>query len=758
MQKLFLLLVALLMSQSTFAQTCASVANATQEMIWTGTVSTDWNDACNWSPNGAPTADNPVLIPDVTNDPIVPTGITAMAKNILFRDGNPMLTVQSNATLTVTGTVVNLVSVTITNSGTISTSGFRSENNAPPVQTLTFLNQSTGVAHGSFFTSGGFGGSFGAIRLTNHGTINYSGSDRAIYLSHYTSTFDNYGTINITGGTGIQITVNNAVNHACGKILISAGAFLHDRDEDFLNHGLVQVAGDLNISNNERFVNYGVVKYGRLTRGEIKNTEGIIVHDALPIFTYGSSSMDVVNGIFTDADATLSAGTFTAPNTFTPSGTLPTGSQTLYAKITPSGGTCSFVVPFTYNNTTCTPVATATQEMIWTGTFSTDWNDACNWSPNGVPTATNRVTIYNVTNDPVILSGTTANAFQMDIGISANLTINNGGTLNMLPTDLSYGDRAINIYSNATFTNNGTLNATTTLFMNMIVLNDNTTFNNGGTANLGSTRMSIVIGGENAMVNNSASGIINFQSGRGFQCLFGTTDNVITNQGTMNYTGFDYFTSLNPGFTLNNSGTIDIQSGSGIAIQGGTLSNQACAKILMPARLYDNRSSGVTTNAGLMITGRINNTNGSFTNNGVLKYNSVSGNAIINNQNSSVIVNDTQPIFTYGGTYDGTIYGIFTDPAATMSAGTFTAPNIFVPSGLPFGSQTLFTRITPQSGTCSYVVPFSYNVPYPPVFSSLDTAAGEDCKPLSHTIRASDLDGDVISYRIVSGPSWLTLK
>lgn len=50
------------------------------------------------------------------------------------------------------------------------------------------------------------------------------------------------------------------------------------------------------------------------------------------------------------------------------------------------------------------------------------------------------------------------------------------------------------------------------------------------------------------------------------------------------------------------------------------------------------------------------------------------------------------------------------------------------------------------------------NVDYPPVFSSLNTAAGEDCKPFYHLVKATDLDGDNIDYKIVSGPSWLMLK
>lgn len=354
---------------------------------------------------------------------------------------------------------------------------------------------------------------------------------------------------------------------------------------------------------------------------------------------------------------------------------------------------------------TCASVSTTTQEMTWTGTASTDWNDACNWSPNGVPTATNPLRIQDVANDPVIMSGTTAFAFRMDILDDASLTINSGGELNVLPTNTSLGFIGIEVSSNGTFTNNGTLNATTTASIRMIRLYGNTTFNNNGTANFKSGFNSIQLNGPNATVNNSASGIINFQGFRGFNSIGGSTGNVITNQGTMNYTGYDYFIALRLGFTLNNSGTIDVRSGGGIYVEGGTVNNSACAKILMPTRVYDNRFSGITANAGLMVTGNIDNNNGSFTNTGVLKYSSVSGNAIINNENSSVIVNDTQPIFTYGGTYDGTINGIFADDVATISAGTFTAPNTFSPS---VSGSNRFAKITPSGGTCSYVVPFTY--------------------------------------------------
>ena len=47
------------------------------------------------------------------------------------------------------------------------------------------------------------------------------------------------------------------------------------------------------------------------------------------------------------------------------------------------------------------PSATATDNMTWTGAVSTDWANACNWSPSGIPSVTNQVNIVNVTNAPV---------------------------------------------------------------------------------------------------------------------------------------------------------------------------------------------------------------------------------------------------------------------------------------------------------------------------------------------------------------------
>ncbi len=141
---------------------------------------------------------------------------------------------------------------------------------------------------------------------------------------------------------------------------------------------------------------------------------------------------------------------------------------------------------------------------------------------------------------------------------------------------------------------------------------------------------------------------------------------------------------------------------------GNLVTNNTCGRIILLKGMLLNRSANTFTNRGLVqVTDNLTN-EGIFTNNGVLKYGSLTG-TVTNSTNPSLIVNDTPtPIFTYGGTYDGVINGIFTDANATVSAGAFSAPNTFTPSGLPLGSQTLYAKITPAGSGCTYVVPFTY--------------------------------------------------
>ena len=70
--------------------------------VWNGSVNTDWDVANNWTPTGIPLASDCVVIPDVTNDPIVSGGnYNGLGLNLTIQN-NALLTVESNNAVTIT--------------------------------------------------------------------------------------------------------------------------------------------------------------------------------------------------------------------------------------------------------------------------------------------------------------------------------------------------------------------------------------------------------------------------------------------------------------------------------------------------------------------------------------------------------------------------------------------------------------------------------------------------------------------------------
>jgi len=148
----------------------------------------------------------------------------------------------------------------------------------------------------------------------------------------------------------------------------------------------------------------------------------------------GPSSTISGNGSVCAGSTNISiALTGTSPWTFTYSdGTTPitvTGNTT-----NPYVFTVSPAVPTNYTVTAlsdanCTALAinrigtaTVNGAKTWAGTTDADWSNPLNWSPNGVPTATDCVVIPSATNSPII-SGSSYNAY------CNNLTILSGGIL-----------------------------------------------------------------------------------------------------------------------------------------------------------------------------------------------------------------------------------------------------------------------------------------------------------------------------------------
>ncbi|MBS1797508.1 MAG: carboxypeptidase regulatory-like domain-containing protein [Acidobacteria bacterium] len=106
-------------------------ASCATSKIWTGAVSTDWNDPANWSPNGVPTASDSVVIPatGVTSEPSIVNPDVTVAN----------LTVVSPRVLTVTaGRTLNVSGTTLIN-GTLTVIGSASFASAPSLASSTVI-------------------------------------------------------------------------------------------------------------------------------------------------------------------------------------------------------------------------------------------------------------------------------------------------------------------------------------------------------------------------------------------------------------------------------------------------------------------------------------------------------------------------------------------------------------------------------------------------------------------------------------------
>jgi hypothetical protein len=370
--------------------------------------------------------------------------------------------------------------------------------------------------------------------------------------------------------------------------------------------------------------------------------------------------------------------------------------------------------PYTFTiqgtgSTTCSQVATATELMTWTGMSSTDWSNACNWSPNGVPSATNPVLINSLTNCPIISSGTAlAKSVQISGAGGVSLTINNGAMLTVA-TDID----KVFILLNANLTNHGTLNVSNTNGSNLaysaLMIDGSSILDNYGTISLTSPNNRGLVTASSAIFNNKTGATLTTNANFG---IITSGTGALNNEtgATINGSGITGAIALVEA-QINNYGSISMTGQ--IACYGTSLfRNYTCATFKNTVDFYNSISS-ITTNSGYMEIGGdlYIDGSGTFNNSGVLKYRSLVNSATFTNSGASAVRvnNSPTPIFTYGGSYNGTINGIFTDADATISAGTFTPPNTFVPNGnVVAGSQTLYVKITPNGGACSSITPFTY--------------------------------------------------
>ncbi len=82
---------------------------------WTGTTNTNWNTAGNWANSSLPPTNYNVIIPDVTNDPVISSTATANCNNLTIESG-ATFAIQSD----ISGTGSLIIDGALTNSGTIT--------------------------------------------------------------------------------------------------------------------------------------------------------------------------------------------------------------------------------------------------------------------------------------------------------------------------------------------------------------------------------------------------------------------------------------------------------------------------------------------------------------------------------------------------------------------------------------------------------------------------------------------------------------
>lgn len=336
-------------------------------ITWTGAVSDEWSEACNWSPAWVPDISNSVvIIPSLLNQPVINSAFVSTIKklqidtsSVLSVMGTLNVTSDADTLIRVAGIlynegIVNVSSsvkslgVAVLDSGyllndldfTVTTKGI-----GLSLKNASFLNNDNGILK-VFADSSGFVINNTFINLfANGGKITYKGEGNAI--DGKLSVLFNIGDLVVESGKGINLSDNSYVyNEECGQILIYQGEY--NNADSTLNLGLFQLPDSYNFNGSDKFFNNGVLKANSVTGVE---NEQMIISDSCPIFTLGSSNSFDVIGIYSDSLLTTLAGHYSASlDKFQAADGLASGVHKLYTEVGDQCSCCSYVVPFNFDN------------------------------------------------------------------------------------------------------------------------------------------------------------------------------------------------------------------------------------------------------------------------------------------------------------------------------------------------------------------------------------------------------------------------
>ncbi|MBX2929635.1 MAG: HYR domain-containing protein [Saprospiraceae bacterium] len=214
-------------SDATSVMVAAPTCPATGTLTWTGAVNSNWNNPCNWDVFCVPAAANEVIIPNVSNDPVIMGGTVASAKSVYVQSG-AALTVSAMGSLTLEGSTSSpsggmFNQGTVTNNGAILVGPNISPGQYGIVNEAVFNNNAAAEIRIDRTFTMGFWNYAASATLTNAGAliIGETAASHSVGLRNEGNVQNTGGEIRIDrfNGSGLHNLGNSTVSNS-GKIII----------------------------------------------------------------------------------------------------------------------------------------------------------------------------------------------------------------------------------------------------------------------------------------------------------------------------------------------------------------------------------------------------------------------------------------------------------------------------------------------------------------------------------------------------------
>ncbi len=370
---------------------------------WTGEIDGDWSKPTNWTGCAVPGVNDSAVIVTGTNVPQLSAATSVGAVTILsgqLRVNGQSLTIARNLTTAGTGSLVMTGAADLVTVGADAAFGGGDETGQLTNGVLTVagnLSQTAGTSAASFNATG------------NHTTQFPAGNHILAFASPGATTASGFQQLGWASGGTMELSTAVFVR-GTASITGTGGATFNSGVSPRLTVGLLSTTTALTFNNVPLTIaqtTAGAITTQALTFQNMPTTVAqlVIQHPgaAAPLSLTGLvfSTVPVApNGFYLDVTDNLADANALVINML---GATPA-----------SGGSFVKVTGATVN----WPVGGGTS--TWTGTVSTDWNTAGNWSGNQIPATDAAVVIGTAPNQPRLAGNT----------IIASLTINTGGNLN----------------------------------------------------------------------------------------------------------------------------------------------------------------------------------------------------------------------------------------------------------------------------------------------------------------------------------------